>query len=136
MTLTPRPVNATRALADSPERLGWLPVIALASLPVGAVVRLDPPYHSLIAYRGESGKVRVVDGRCPHMSADLAQGGAVKGDTLMCRYHGWCWRTDGSPEVLYRPGAPQVRLGVYKTDIFSGTVHIAIQPEVTSMEAE
>lgn len=49
----------------------------------------------LVAYRGaEDGEVHVLDSYCPHMGADLSKG-EVKGNSVVCPFHGWSWGSDG-----------------------------------------
>lgn len=48
----------------------------------------------LVVFQGESGKLNVLDAWCPHMGADLGLG-EVKGDSVVCRFHGWKWGADG-----------------------------------------
>lgn len=48
----------------------------------------------LVAYRGEDGKVVILDGYCPHMGADLSLG-CVEGNSLRCPFHSWRWGADG-----------------------------------------
>lgn len=48
----------------------------------------------LVVFKGESGALKVINAWCPHMGADLALG-AVKGDSVVCKFHGWSWGGDG-----------------------------------------
>lgn len=49
----------------------------------------------MVAYRGEDdGEVHVLDAYCPHMGADLSKG-CVKGNSILCPFHGWSWGADG-----------------------------------------
>jgi 3-ketosteroid 9alpha-monooxygenase subunit A len=48
----------------------------------------------LVAFQGEDQQVRIINAWCPHMGADLAIG-AVKGNSLVCKFHGWAWGGDG-----------------------------------------
>jgi len=44
--------------------------------------------HSIVLYRTAAGRVAAMEDRCPHKNVALSIG-AVVGDTLQCRYHGW-----------------------------------------------
>jgi hypothetical protein len=45
--------------------------------------------RALVAIRGDDGKVRVFDGRCPHRGAHLGYGGRVAGrESMFCPFHG------------------------------------------------
>jgi len=67
----------------------------------------------LIMYRGESGRVVVMDAYCPHMKTHLAKnetsyvvmdGKQVDGDDIRCPYHGWKFGPDGvCNEIPYSP---------------------------------
>jgi nitrite reductase/ring-hydroxylating ferredoxin subunit len=48
----------------------------------------------LVAYRGESGIVAVMDARCSHLAADLGSGKVI-GDRIRCPFHAWEYGTDG-----------------------------------------
>jgi nitrite reductase/ring-hydroxylating ferredoxin subunit len=50
--------------------------------------------RQLVAFRGKSGTVAVMDARCAHMGADLGCG-RVRGETLVCPYHNWAYGPDG-----------------------------------------
>ncbi len=49
----------------------------------------------LVVFQGESGGLSITSAWCPHMGADLSLG-EIQGDTLVCKFHGWKWRGDGS----------------------------------------
>lgn len=46
-------------------------------------------------FQGEDGQLRILDGYCPHMGADLGRG-HVDGNALVCPFHGWSWAGDGA----------------------------------------
>lgn len=48
----------------------------------------------LIAYRGTSGRIVVLEGRCAHLGADLGEG-CVVGDDIVCAFHNWRYGPDG-----------------------------------------
>ena len=47
---------------------------------------------NLAVFRGEDGQAYVLDAYCPHMGANLAVGGVVKGNCIQCPFHGWQFR--------------------------------------------
>ncbi|ELT88255.1 hypothetical protein CAPTEDRAFT_218200 [Capitella teleta] len=49
---------------------------------------------NLAVFRSEKGTAHVLDAYCPHLGANLAIGGQVKGDCLECPFHGWQFRGD------------------------------------------
>jgi nitrite reductase/ring-hydroxylating ferredoxin subunit len=60
----------------------------------------------LVAFRGESGALALMDARCSHMGADLGCG-RVEGDSVVCPYHNWSYGADGictrAPGVAHPP---------------------------------
>ncbi|HXJ60027.1 MAG TPA: Rieske 2Fe-2S domain-containing protein [Verrucomicrobiae bacterium] len=48
----------------------------------------------LVAFRGKSGALAVMDARCSHLGADLGCG-RVEGDAVICPYHSWRYTSDG-----------------------------------------
>ena len=75
---------------------GWHIVLFSQELAVGEVRRLHYFARDLVAYRGESGQVGVVDAHCPHLGAHLASGGGrVVGDDIACPFHGWEFNASG-----------------------------------------
>lgn len=59
--------------------------------------------QDLALYRGESGRVVLLDAYCPHMRTNIAcettsftaLDGRVEGDCIRCPYHGWRFGADG-----------------------------------------
>jgi phenylpropionate dioxygenase-like ring-hydroxylating dioxygenase large terminal subunit len=74
---------------------GWFQVAWSAEVGVGDVVRMRYFGRDLVAWRGESGQVCVMDAYCQHLGAHLGYGGTVVGDHLQCPFHGWEWNGDG-----------------------------------------
>ncbi len=50
--------------------------------------------QKLVVFRGEDGRLNVLDGYCRHMGGDLSQG-TVKGNEIACPFHDWRWGGDG-----------------------------------------
>jgi phenylpropionate dioxygenase-like ring-hydroxylating dioxygenase large terminal subunit len=48
----------------------------------------------LVAYRGASGRVAVLDASCAHLGADLGRG-RIRGDAIQCPFHHWSYAGDG-----------------------------------------
>ena len=89
--------------AEPPERYarGWHCLGLAADYKDGKPHSLNIFGTRLVAYQGESGKVHILDAWCPHMGADLGLG-EVKGDAVVCRFHGWHWGGDGKcTEIPY-----------------------------------
>lgn len=91
---------------------GWL-MVARSSDVAGAPHAIHMLGRELVAYRGESGHVFVLDAYCPHMGAHLAadqtSGSAahrVEGDSIRCPYHSWRFGPDGKCDhIPYFDGA-------------------------------
>ncbi len=73
----------------------WYLIAFSDELGSGEVRRLGYLDRDLVAFRGESGQVAVLDAHCPHLGAHLGVGGKVVGDTIQCPFHGWRWSTEG-----------------------------------------
>lgn len=50
--------------------------------------------ENFAVFRTADGKARITRAYCPHLGANLAVGGAVKGDCIECPFHKW--RFDGA----------------------------------------
>ncbi len=97
----------------------WVPALMSAELVAdGTPLRLRLLGENLIAFRTGSGKVGVLDQRCPHRCASLFYG-RNEHDGLRCVYHGWKFDADGrcleQPNVDPPPTRIEVRAKAYPT---------------------
>jgi 3-ketosteroid 9alpha-monooxygenase subunit A len=75
---------------------GWHILMFSQELAVGEVKQLEYFEHAFVVYRGESGRVAVLDAHCPHLGANLGSaGGRLEGDNIACPFHGWTFAPDG-----------------------------------------
>ena len=74
---------------------GWFQIAWSAELQVGDVKAMHYFGRDLVAYRGESGQVHVLDAHCAHLGAHLGVGGTVAGDDIICPFHHWRWSCEG-----------------------------------------
>ena len=76
---------------------GWHVVLFSQELQVSEVKQLHYFGRDLVAYRGESGKVAILDAHCPHLGANLGSAeGRVRGDSIACPFHGWTFDSNGT----------------------------------------
>ena len=66
---------------------GWFQVAYSREVDSGQVVGLHYFGRRLICYRGDSGTPYVLDAYCPHLGADIAVGGTVADDCILCPFH-------------------------------------------------
>ncbi len=85
---------------------GWFQIAYGDELANGAVQKLSYFGQELVAFRGEDGKVGVLDAYCPHLGAHLAIGGRVVGNTIRCPFHGW--RLDATGQCVEVPYAKRI----------------------------
>ncbi|WP_406852905.1 Rieske 2Fe-2S domain-containing protein [Brevundimonas sp. BH3] len=97
--------------------------------------------QELVLYRGESGRVFMVDAYCPHMGTHLAKNESsyvvqdkmhVEGDNIRCPYHAWRFGPDGKcNEIPYSkapiPAAAKIR--TWKVEEKYGCVFVWHDPE-------
>jgi phenylpropionate dioxygenase-like ring-hydroxylating dioxygenase large terminal subunit len=82
----------------------WVPALMSSELTADAPpVRLMLLGEKLIAFRDSSGRVGVMDHRCPHRCASLFFG-QNKEDGIRCTYHGWKFDVEGN--CLEQPNLP------------------------------
>lgn len=82
--------------APPPERFarGWHCLGPADSFKDGKPHAVEAFGTKHVVFRGENGALNVLNGYCPHMGGDLAQG-TVKGDAIACPFHDWRWGGDG-----------------------------------------
>jgi phenylpropionate dioxygenase-like ring-hydroxylating dioxygenase large terminal subunit len=85
-------------------RLYWIPALKSSELERdGAPVRFMVMGEKLIAFRDSSGRVGVMDHRCPHRGASLFLGRNEEGG-MRCLYHGW--KFDVTGQCIDMPSVP------------------------------
>jgi 5,5'-dehydrodivanillate O-demethylase len=102
----------------------WQPVGLSASLETSKAKTIKVMGETLTLYRGESGKVYLVGGHCPHRLTLLANGW-IDGDEIRCIYHGW--QFNGAGQCTHRPAepdtkAPPIRVASYPTHEYAGLI--------------
>lgn len=68
---------------------GWFSIAESKDLKKGQVISVNAVGQNLAVFRSCKGEVHATDAYCPHLGANLAVGGVVKGDCLECPFHGW-----------------------------------------------
>ncbi len=81
-----------------PVPMGWIFFCTERELARGPVA-CDFSNRRLVAFRARSGRVGILDARCQHLGADLAQGRVVD-ECLECPFHNWQYGTDGQCEKI------------------------------------
>ena len=102
----------------------WIAIYRSQDLPAGTVKPIRIMSEDFAIYRGTSGRVQVVDYRCPHRGAQMHLG-IVEGDDLRCVYHGWKFSIHGqcNEQPAELPGfARKVRIGTIPTNEYLGLV--------------
>lgn len=92
----PSQEDKERRAKDYPDPFpnGWFNLCNSANVKKGKVIEAEAFGEKLAVFRGENGEVSVVDIFCPHLNANLAEG-HVKGNKLICAFHGWEFEQDG-----------------------------------------
>lgn len=89
-------VRKSRQVGDVPPVYpnGWFSVMESQNLRRGEAKSVSCLGKNFAVFRGDDGRSHVIDAYCPHMGANLAAGGVVKGSCLECPFHGWLFRGD------------------------------------------
>jgi nitrite reductase/ring-hydroxylating ferredoxin subunit len=113
---------------------GWIPVSGITDVPASAARAVVLPAHDIAIWRTGSGAVRAWENRCPHRGMRMSFG-QVRGEHLVCRYHGWgfdetgqCQTIPASPGMAAPPTACVKSWGCYE-DIGLIWVNTAETPE-------
>src|SRR5262249_44960437 len=93
--------------------------------------------ESLLVVRQRDGSVRAFFNACRHRGTQLAKGaGRFGGGNIICPFHGWRWKTDGSSSLVYGEHgftpeclrADDIKLKDCKAEIWGGCVWINPDP--------
>ncbi|XP_076750250.1 cholesterol 7-desaturase nvd [Xylocopa sonorina] len=89
---------------------GWFALLESSQLGRGQVKHVAALGQNFAVYRTDNGTVRILDAYCPHLGANMAVGGRVKGDCLECPFHGWQFRgSDGQCDhIPYADKIPHI----------------------------
>lgn len=79
---------------------GWYKIADSKDVPVGKVLSEGCLGREFVVFRGEDGKVGVVDAFCSHLGTHLGFGGQVVGNNLQCPYHLWEFDADGKNQKI------------------------------------
>ncbi len=106
----------------------WLPAAMSSEIEAdGAPLRLLLLGEQLIAFRDSSGRVGVMDHRCPHRCASLFLGRNEE-DGIRCTYHGWKYDVEGN--CVDTPNLPdsnfknRIKAKAYKTVERNGLIWV------------
>jgi phenylpropionate dioxygenase-like ring-hydroxylating dioxygenase large terminal subunit len=72
----------------------WIIALPSRSLPRRKPVAVEVDGVPLVLFRDAKGRPQALLDRCPHRSVPLSMGW-VRGDRVICRYHGWEFEGDG-----------------------------------------
>jgi 5,5'-dehydrodivanillate O-demethylase len=89
--------------------------------------------EDLVLFRTRQGRTGLLDSRCSHRGASLVYGW-VEETGLRCRYHGWCYNTEGRcteqpGEAAGRPREEKVQQKAYETRELGGLVFAYMGPQ-------
>lgn len=83
----------------------------------------------LVAFRSDRGVLSLLDAHCRHLGAHLGHGGKVRGDCVVCPYHGWAWDSEGhNADVPYQEAPTKSKLGKYHTAEAYGIIYMWHDP--------
>jgi phthalate 4,5-dioxygenase oxygenase subunit len=116
----------------------WIPALLSSEIePDGPPLRVKLLGEELIAFRTASGRIGLMDHRCPHRCASLFFGRNEE-EGIRCVYHGWKYDPDGQcvdqpsepPEYVFKP---KVQATAYATCERAGLVWAFMGPKGESL---
>ncbi|MEC9395373.1 MAG: Rieske 2Fe-2S domain-containing protein [Actinomycetota bacterium] len=106
-----------------PFPVGWFAVADAEEVPDRELVPLAAFGQYLAVGRTPAGGAAVVHATCPHLGADLAVGGRIDDDQVVCPLHGWCFSHSGDCTSAGRGPVPDaVKLRVWPAAVVDGIV--------------
>ena len=112
----------------------WTPAMQSSDLPDagGDPRRVVLLGEAFVAFRGEDGKVGILDEACPHRGVSLALG-RVEGCAVRCIFHGWKFAPDGelleAPNVEDENFRKRVRAKSYPVREAGGLIWVYLGPK-------
>uniref|UniRef100_A0A2S2PDC9 cholesterol 7-desaturase n=1 Tax=Schizaphis graminum TaxID=13262 RepID=A0A2S2PDC9_SCHGA len=68
---------------------GWFALLDSDQVIVNQVKYVTALGENFAVFRASNGNVNILNAYCPHLGANMAIGGIVKGNCLQCPFHGW-----------------------------------------------
>ena len=104
--LRPRVRAETGRRFPFPIPNGWFIVASADELAPGTIVDRHYFGRDVVVFRTDSGQPHVTDAYCAHLGAHLAVGGTVRGESVVCPFHGWCYDGESGRcvDIPYGPG--------------------------------
>src|SRR5882757_9987000 len=117
----------------------WIPAAMSSELERdGAPLRLRLLGEQLIAFRDSSGRVGIMDQKCPHRCASLFFG-RNEHDGIRCVYHGWKFDVEGN--CVHAPNLPgplatrnRIKAKAYSVRERAGLIWVYMGPRETPPE--
>jgi cholesterol 7-desaturase len=89
-------INRARRLRKVGDKLpppfpnGWFAIADSSKVKAGTAISIDCLGEHLVVFRSsKSNEIFVLDAYCPHLGANLGEGGIVVGDCIECPFHLW-----------------------------------------------
>lgn len=79
---------------------GWYAVATIEEVKKAKVLPIKALGKDMVAFQTESGVFSVLSAHCPHQGAHLGHGGTIKGETIECPFHKWCFNAKGKCEHI------------------------------------
>jgi len=113
---------------------GWFQIAYSEDLGPGEVQPLHYFGQDLVLFRTATGEAKVLEAYCAHLGAHLGYGGEVRGDSIVCPFHGWCFDGDGQcVEIAYAKKIPaRARMRSYPVREQQGIVFAYYHAEGTA----
>jgi nitrite reductase/ring-hydroxylating ferredoxin subunit len=107
---------------------GWYAVASLDEVQKQKVFSIKCLGRDMVAFQTGSGAISVLDAYCAHQGAHIGHGGKVKGETIECPFHKWCFDTKGKcQKIPYSeciPKGKKAEIYAYPTALRQGMVLI------------
>jgi nitrite reductase/ring-hydroxylating ferredoxin subunit len=117
---------SVREPADGLHALGLLPRW-FDDVAIGSTLAGETSGRKVVVVRFASGRAQVFDRFCPHLGANLARLGVVKGETLQCKSHHWTYDCSGAcVSAPTEDELPTERLASFPTREREGRIEAAL----------
>ncbi|CAG0925554.1 unnamed protein product [Notodromas monacha] len=109
-------MNKKKELGEIPPVFpnGWFALMESNDLAKNSSKFIQALGENFAVFRDADGEVHVLDAYCPHLGANLAIGGKVRGNCIECPFHGWLF--DGNSgqctSIPYSSSKPPVQAKV------------------------